>query len=345
MNETAITVIPDKAEKKQIRAYYNKAAAAMVIFAILYLVIQIFVGFVDTTTVDPTFLRIINLLLITTIEIAAIAGGCFFTGLDWKSFFKSRDGYNGKTILKAYITAQGLGYIAAFAGLFVLFIMEIFGAQTDIPTPTTGEGQGASVVMVFYGVLFAPILEEILCRGVILGGLKKYNKTLALVVSAFAFGLIHGNLFQFSYAVVMGLVLGFVALKANSVIPSIFTHMAVNATAFGIQAILSLTGFNEFIDKIDNINDIGKLTTEMTEFLPSIIAVELVLLLYMGGMIITAITLAVLGRKQFRKYCPKANALGKSRGLPIFITSPAWIIVLFYHIGIVFIMPFFATAT
>jgi membrane protease YdiL (CAAX protease family) len=343
MNETALPVIPDRTEKKLIRSYYNKGAAAICIFTVLYLLVQIFFGFIDPTTVSPTLLMVINTLLMMSIEIAAIAGGCYFAGLDWKSFFKSRDNYSGKTILKTWITAQGLGYLGVFVGLLFMALIYLFGGNTVIPAATTmGQDAGSAAVMVIYGVLVAPIMEETLCRGVILFGIKKYNKTLALVVSAVTFGLIHGTAFQFAYATIMGLVLGFVALKANSVIPTIFAHMSINSVAFSLQIILSLSGFDEFQDQIMNGGelDFKSLMTVSTNIPASVVIAEMIMFLFVGAMIITAVTLAILGRKQFRQYVPKANILGKKRGLPIFLTSPLWIIVLLFHIATVFVLPF-----
>jgi membrane protease YdiL (CAAX protease family) len=343
MNETAITaipVIPDSTEKKQIRAYYNKGAAVMLIFTILHLIIQIFFLFIDTENVNPTLLQAINMLLMATIEVAAIAGGCFFTGLDWKSFFKSRDGYSGKSIFKAYITTQGLGYIGAFVGMTIVAIMSLFGADIGISIPTDTPDSSSSAVLAVYGILFAPILEEILCRGVLLNGIKKYNKTLALLVSAFAFGLIHGNAHQFVYATVMGLVLGFIALKANSVIPSIFTHMGVNAMAFTFQILMTKTGYMEFAEKMTEMGDPQAFLTDPSSAFPKIMGLAIILLVYIGAMIIAAVTLAIINRKKFRTYCPKSNALGKSRGLPIFLTSPAWIILFVYYFGVIFVLPF-----
>jgi membrane protease YdiL (CAAX protease family) len=344
MNETALPVKPDKFEKKVIRAYYNKGGMVMVIFTVTHLLAQIFFGFIDVSNVSPMILQLVNMFLMVTIEVAAIAGGCFFAGLDWKSFFRSRDNYSGKTIFKTWVTTQGLGYLGVFLGLLFMVIIYLLGGSTAIPMTTAmGQDPGSATVLVIYGVLCAPILEEILCRGVILNGIKKYNKTMALVVSALTFGLIHGNAFQFAYAAIMGLVLGFVALKANSVIPTIFAHMSVNAVAFSLQVILSLSGINEFQEQLlgdGGTVDFAEMMKVSAEIPTSVLIAETIMIIYVGAMVIAAITLAVLGRKQFRQYVPKSNELGKRRGLPVFLTSPVWIIVLLFHIATVFVLPF-----
>jgi membrane protease YdiL (CAAX protease family) len=344
MNDKAIPIKPDRAEKKLIRSYYNKSATAVAIFVILFFMLKFFSGMIDFSAIDPTFAQAANLILITALEIAAIAGGCYFTGQNWKDFFKNREGYNSGTILKTYITTQGLGYLGIFAGLFFVLIISLFGGDVNIPTQTQDLGPGPSAVMVLQAIIFAPVLEEILCRGVILCGIKKYNQTLALVVSSVTFGLIHGNAFQFAYATIMGFVLGTIALKCRSVIPTIFAHAAVNSTAMSLQLMMKLSGMDEFdldINKIDWTNPESLIAFEQS--IPtSLIVFSNIIVLFVIGIIIAAIVIAALHIKKFRTYCPKATILGKTRGLPVFITSPAWIIVFVILIAEVFVMPFVA---
>ena len=81
-------------------------------------------------------------------------------------------------------------------------------------------------------VIAAPILEEILCRGVILKGLlKNYSPYKAILISAIFFGVIHMNPWQALPAFCGGLFLGWVFYKTQSVIPGMFIHMTINATA------------------------------------------------------------------------------------------------------------------
>ena len=46
------------------------------------------------------------------------------------------------------------------------------------------------------------------------------------------FGIYHGNFIQATYAFIFGLLLGAIAIKTNSLIPSIFLHMAINGTLY-----------------------------------------------------------------------------------------------------------------
>ena len=82
-------------------------------------------------------------------------------------------------------------------------------------------------------VIMAPILEELILRGVILDGfLKFYNPRKAILLSAFLFGLFHLNPWQFVHAFIGGLYLGWIYYRTKSIIPCIVIHSINNLTAF-----------------------------------------------------------------------------------------------------------------
>ena len=79
----------------------------------------------------------------------------------------------------------------------------------------------------FYVGILAPIAEEIIFRGFIQRSLMPYGKKLAIVGSAFLFGIFHGNLLQSPYAFLVGLVLGYVAAE-YSILWAMVLHMVNN---------------------------------------------------------------------------------------------------------------------
>ena len=68
-------------------------------------------------------------------------------------------------------------------------------------------------------------------RGAMLRTLSKYGSGFAIVVSALAFGLMHGNMAQTPMAFLIGLVLGYVAAKSGNIRQTILIHMANNLLA------------------------------------------------------------------------------------------------------------------
>lgn len=78
-------------------------------------------------------------------------------------------------------------------------------------------GSTESVSMFLYASILAPISEELIFRGYILRILRPYGKRFAILGSAVLFGLFHGNLLQTPYAMLVGLVLGYVAVEYSIV--------------------------------------------------------------------------------------------------------------------------------
>ena len=96
-------------------------------------------------------------------------------------------------------------------------------------------------------VILAPIVEELIFRKIMIDRLSIYGELVAIIFSALAFGLIHGNLYQFFYAALLGALLGFVYVKTRNVWYSVLMHMIVNF--FGsIVAIPVEKAMNDFIE-------------------------------------------------------------------------------------------------
>ena len=83
--------------------------------------------------------------------------------------------------------------------------------------------------------IFYPIVEEILFRGIVLGGLLNVtNGVVAVVLSTTIFAAIHwaGGVAQITSVFILGLVLGWLYLRTRSIVPSSVAHIIYNAVAF-----------------------------------------------------------------------------------------------------------------
>ena len=76
--------------------------------------------------------------------------------------------------------------------------------------------------------VFAPIVEEFMFRRTVIGTLGKYGNIFAIVISAIAFGLFHGNLYQFFYSFLVGLILGYIFVKSGSWWLCVLMHAIMN---------------------------------------------------------------------------------------------------------------------
>lgn len=96
---------------------------------------------------------------------------------------------------------------------------------------------------------FAPIIEEILFRGIIQkgminNGVKPRN---AIIISALVFGLVHFNPWQFIGAFLLGLVLGVVYFKTKSLLMPILLHFFNNTIAAIMMKYYYTESFSELL--------------------------------------------------------------------------------------------------
>lgn len=90
----------------------------------------------------------------------------------------------------------------------------------------------ANIFSITFGILLAPILEELVFRGLLLGVLKRYGRIFAIVTVSFLFGLLHGNLPQAIPAFCFSIVVCCLTLKADSILPAIVLHIFVNTFSY-----------------------------------------------------------------------------------------------------------------
>ncbi|WP_299582528.1 CPBP family intramembrane glutamic endopeptidase [uncultured Sunxiuqinia sp.] len=90
-------------------------------------------------------------------------------------------------------------------------------------------------------VIAAPILEELIFRGIILDGLlKRYTPATSIMVSSLLFGIAHFNPWQFITGLIIGAFSGWIYYKTKSLTLSIIIHAAVNLTGFTMRYFIDL---------------------------------------------------------------------------------------------------------
>lgn len=140
-----------------------------------------------------------------------------------------------KRFFVVFVISFGLCLLAN--GMVVLeeFIMPGFYQQyTELMDLA---GFGVNPLTIIASVILAPIGEELLCRGIILHYCMKATDGLqsrqmqfwiANVIQALFFAIMHGNIIQGSYAFVLGLGLGYLRYRYDSLYPSILAHFLIN---------------------------------------------------------------------------------------------------------------------
>lgn len=101
------------------------------------------------------------------------------------------------------------------------------GRQLVNPVVTMTSGTSFWINLVFMAIL-APIIEELVFRKVICDRLLPLGEGYAIVLSGAIFGLVHGNLFQFFYAFLTGMLFSYVYVKTGRLRYTVIYHMIIN---------------------------------------------------------------------------------------------------------------------
>lgn len=154
---------------------------------------------------------------------------------------------NRRQELLTFLSVRGIGSISipilVIFGLSLNFIIEIllslvsqinslspiFEQYDELANMITG---GDFILSLLAVGIIGPIFEEILFRGLIFGELRKITKVrVAILIQALLFGLYHMNWVQGTYAFIIGLIIGFIYYRSNSIISAMIVHITINSSS------------------------------------------------------------------------------------------------------------------
>lgn len=128
-------------------------------------------------------------------------------------------------------------------------VMPKFMLESYTDTQQIIEGGGFLIQLLTAGIV-APIVEELIFRGLVYRRTKKMTGTIAAaILSAALFGVFHGNWVQAPYAFIIGIVAVFVYEKFKSIVAPIMLHMSAN-----ILSVLIMTLASSDTPTVDSLN-------------------------------------------------------------------------------------------
>lgn len=179
-------------------------------------------------------------LLITFMVVARRGGGWANLGL--RATWIERNGILRAVVdrspLPAIPTIAIAGYLACYILVFVYnIIVQVTGAeflQPDAQLPENLFDSDAVVVATGLAVVIgAPIAEEVLFRGFLFGGLRRYLPFWSsMLISGFIFSLVHGDIGFIIPFTLVGMVLAFVYERSGTLLAAIGVHFLFNLTSF-----------------------------------------------------------------------------------------------------------------
>lgn len=260
-----ISHIPSAGEKRQIRRSYNIAGGGMLMYFLLiqiiscaiYFITAFFImrengigfseltgekwdsisDYISNTSISPA----ITLLTYAAANLTIFFAGLKVMGMKAGSLFRTeklRIPAALKYVLMGLFLQYGAGMIISVLGR-MLQGADVVGNAMNVADYSSDK---ALIISAFYGCIVAPITEELVFRGFLMKSFSRVSQRFGIVMSALFFGLSHGNIAQFVLAGLLGLFMGYIDVRHNSLIPSILVHFGVNLMGVFTQLLPRLTG-------------------------------------------------------------------------------------------------------
>lgn len=149
-----------------------------------------------------------------------------------------------KTFLKYLCITFTLMWIGNITGTIITNLLS-FTIQNDISNPIQNLINSTDLWLNLILIsLIGPIFEEIIFRKILIDRTIKYGPLASILVSAIIFGLIHGNLNQFCYTVLVGGFFAYVYIKTGQIKYSIGLHIILNMLGSVLSMIVNNSAVN-----------------------------------------------------------------------------------------------------
>lgn len=200
------------------------------ILLIIYMLHLVFMIFVNNKTlvIDSHIFRHIYMFRIYRWILSLPIIYYFVKTYNKYEYFKTNEKLNVKDFNTYFALVFFIGNIC---NLLIISIFKFKGR-----TPLINEPLYIDVIM---AVFVAPILEEIVFRGVIMNNLRKYGIRVAIIINSLLFGLSHYNIEMIVPAFLTGIIFSYIAYK-YSIKYSILIHFFINAVTKISQVLILL---------------------------------------------------------------------------------------------------------
>lgn len=328
VQSNGIPVAPMKEEKQYIKRFYNWVGGTLLIHFGMAIFVMILVtlfyisilGLTDQASIfDALFSKettyhsslLMAILGVTVYPICNILATLIGTGAT-KTRIKPLFSINrcsAFVVIAGLIIALGIQSAVGYIGDFINYFLNMVNVDMYTNLDSTKMiGLAPNILDCISTCILAPVTEELLFRGFVLKNLSRFNIRFGIVASALLFALTHGNIPQFIFAFPVGIVLAYVAVKSNSIIPSIIIHVVVNSVAT-LQSYISDPKLYSIIVTVWDI-------------------------IFVVLAIATVIFVAVKAKINI----PKSDKPKKKRGWPLFFSSAACIITVAMYVIFSFAM-------
>ena len=136
-----------------------------------------------------------------------------------------------RELITAFVWVVAVVSIGVIANI-ILTHSGLIGHSENFSKASQTLTDGSLLVKILCNAIAIPVLEELLMRGIVAGQVCLwYGPLEAVFLSTICFGIIHNNIVQFIYAVIVGLTLSFMYVKNKRLWMCFLAHGLINLIA------------------------------------------------------------------------------------------------------------------
>jgi membrane protease YdiL (CAAX protease family) len=166
---------------------------------------------------------------------------------------------------KQFLTLIPISFCLMYAGNLVGTVLSMVLSGGQAENAIADFAMDNSPLKILVMVILAPVLEELICRKLLIDRTVRYGEKVSVLMSGLIFGLLHQNLFQFFYAFALGCLFAYVYVRTGKIRYTMILHAIVNFLGSVVApAILSVVD----MDALERLEG-GEFTMELlSEVLP-----------------------------------------------------------------------------
>ena len=158
------------------------------------------------------------------------------------------------SFLHYFMLFQAAQWIGGIINYPIITLFTKLGLNLSFSEEAARGGSLTNAPMLFYTILVAPLMEELVFRGVFYHRFRSYGKYFAAFCTAFFFALMHSNFLQFAPAFSMGIILFFIRDRyglpysillpfSNNLLAIVINNLSQDSTLIqGIYSLFLLAG-------------------------------------------------------------------------------------------------------
>ncbi len=231
------------------RRQFSRIGWAFVVFCLVDLVVQVLmaVGIVVGAAAGYEWMTDVNFLLLGQISMYMFAFPVFWLMMKRIPSWRKAEGeaVSAGSLLLWAVVCFGFTYIGNFIGQLLMGCAEAITGNPQ-QNPVMDALDQMNPWMVFLcTVIVAPVMEELMFRKLLIDRIVPFGQRAAVVVSGVAFGLFHGNFYQFFYACCLGMIFAYLYSSTGRVRYGIMLHMMINMVG-GVLPVVLLQNMDGF---------------------------------------------------------------------------------------------------